>query len=125
MRTSVSGRPSTVKFSPKMPGVQVVTAQVAAPVPVGLQLVDQHGPLLTAVPGEVALPVAVDVAAVHATPPVDRVLPHAGVHGPALPRDVAGKPDVDRDECAHALTPLVARRNGPATGHATSRSPHH
>ena len=35
--------------------------ELRAPVPVGVELVDQHRPLLAAVPGEVALPVAVEV----------------------------------------------------------------
>ena len=40
---------------------EVVAAELALPVAVGVELVDEHGPLLAAVPGQVALAVAVDV----------------------------------------------------------------
>ena len=65
--------------------------------PVGLDLVDEHGALLAAVPGQVALPVAVDVEPADHLRPVDRALPDAGVDGPAAPGDVLRHPDVDRE----------------------------
>ena len=45
---------------------EVVPAELALPVAVRVDLVDEHGALLAAVPGEVALAVAVDVEPAHA-----------------------------------------------------------
>ena len=61
MQTSSSGSPSTVRFSPKWPGARSSRPNSGAPVPVGVELVHQHRAVLTAVPAEVALAVAVDV----------------------------------------------------------------
>jgi hypothetical protein len=58
-------------------------------VPVGVQLVDQDRALLATVSGEIALAVTVDVAAADPTAPVDRLLPHAGVHRLPPPGHVA------------------------------------
>ena len=55
---------------------QVIAPEVAPPVVIGLNLVDEDGPLLTAMPHFVALAVAVDVEAAH----------HAAVRSPAPSR---------------------------------------
>ncbi len=77
---------------------EVVPPEMLLPVPVGVDLVDQHGPLLATVPGEVALAVAVDVEPADHGRAVDRVLPHPGMDGPALPGDVLGQAHVDRQQ---------------------------
>ena len=50
----------------ELPVDEVVAAELALPVAVGVELVDEDGALLAAVPGEVALAVAVDVEPAHA-----------------------------------------------------------
>ena len=40
---------------------EVVSAELAFPVPIGVDLVDEHGALLAAVPRQIALTVALDV----------------------------------------------------------------
>ena len=45
----------------ELPVDEVVSSELAFPVPVGVDLVDEHGALLAAVPAEIALTVAVDV----------------------------------------------------------------
>src|SRR5262249_4242300 len=77
---------------------EVVPAEVLLPVPVGLDLVDQHGALLAAVPAGVALAVAVDVEAAGHRLAVHRVLPHTGVDRLALPGHVPGQADVHRQQ---------------------------
>jgi hypothetical protein len=85
-------------------GDQVGPGQLAGPVVVGLELVDEDGALLAAVAGQVALPVAGQVEAADPAAAGKRVLPDTGVHGAAVPRDVARQTDVDRQQSLHALT---------------------
>src|SRR4051812_46516058 len=80
----------------------VVATEELLPMPVRLELVDEHGAFLTAVAAEIALPVPVDVEPADHLRPGDRPLPHAGVHGAALPGDVRGQADVDRQQPWHA-----------------------
>src|ERR1700677_2339182 len=72
--------------------------EVLPPVLVGLNLVDEHGPLLAAVALRVALAVAVDVEAAHHPRPGDGRLPHTRVNGLAMPRHVLWHPDIDRQQ---------------------------
>src|SRR6185312_1571313 len=89
--------------------LEVVPVEVLLPVPVRLDLVDEHRALLAAVPVEVALAVAVDVQPAHHPRPVDLLLPDPGVHGVALPADVLRQADVDRQQPRHRTAPLPAR----------------
>ena len=95
---------------PERAALEVVTTEELLPVPVGLDLVDEHGALLPAVPCEVALPVAVDVEAPHHPRPVDRALPHAGVHGAAAPGHVLRHPDVEGQQGRHQAPPRLCPR---------------
>ena len=61
MQTSSSLSPSTVKFSPNCPWTKSLRPSSLLPVAVGVELVDEDGSLLAAVPGEITLAVAVDV----------------------------------------------------------------
>src|SRR6476659_4350418 len=63
---------------------EVVASELAFPVPVGVDLIDEHGPLLAAVPGEIALTIAVDVQLAHPARARDRVLEDAGEDRPSL-----------------------------------------
>ena len=95
---------------------QVVPAKVLLPVPVGLDLVDQHCPLLAAVPVRVTLAIAVDVEPADHGRAAHRVLPHSGVDGAAHPRDVLRQTDVHRYQGGHART-LRARPTINCHGH--------
>src|ERR1700689_2308654 len=44
----------------ELPVLEIIPAQLLLPVPVGLDLVDEHRPLLAAVPGQITLPVTVE-----------------------------------------------------------------
>src|SRR5262249_7564401 len=81
--------------------LEAVEAEELLPAPVRVGLVHQYGAPLTTVPGQVAVSVAVDVQAAHHPRAVDRLLPDAGVHGPAVPRDVLRHPDVDGEKARH------------------------
>ncbi|MGH3165887.1 MAG: hypothetical protein ACRDN0_08330 [Trebonia sp.] len=63
----------------------VVAAEVLPPVPVRIELIDQHRALLAAVPGEIRLPVSVQVQPACHDRAVRRAFPRARVHGLALP----------------------------------------
>ena len=85
----------------ELPVCEVVPAEVLLPVAVGLDLIDEHGTLLSTVSGQVTLPVAIDVQTPHHPAAVNRVLPYPGVDDPALPLDVLRETDVDRQEPRH------------------------
>ena len=79
---------------------EVVPTELALPVAVGVDLVDEDGALLAAVPAEVALSVPVDVEPAHSARSGYGVLEDAGEHGLALPRHVLRHADVDRQQGA-------------------------
>ena len=55
---------------PELPIGEVVSTELALPIAIGVDLIDEDGPVLAAVPGQVSLPVAVDVEPPHhARPP--------------------------------------------------------
>ena len=85
----------------ELPEGEVAPAKLVLPVAVGSDLVDEHGTLLAAVAGQVALSVAVDVEAPHHPPPRDGRLPDGRVDGPAVPGDVAREADVHGEQARH------------------------
>ena len=72
----------------------VVAAELLLLVAVGVDLIDEHGAVLTAVPPQVPLPVTLDIEPADHLRPSNRCLPDAGVHGTAAPRQVAWEADV-------------------------------
>ena len=77
----------------ELPVHEVVAAELALPVAVGVELVDEDGALLAAVAGEIALAVAVDVQPAHPARPADRApcRPRCARSGPATARPAAGR----------------------------------
>ena len=63
---------------------------------IGVDLVDEDGPLLAAVPGQVALPVAINIEPAHHAGTVDRLFPHTCVDGPASPGHILRHADIHR-----------------------------
>jgi hypothetical protein len=90
----VVGQPVHGEVLPEVPPAQIGAVQVLTPVLVGPGLVDHHRALLAAVPGEIALAVAVEVQPARHDRPVDGLLPDAGAHRLPVPRDVARQADV-------------------------------
>jgi hypothetical protein len=80
---------------------QVVAPEVLPPVVIGLDLVDEHRPLLAAVALGVALAVAIDVKAAHHLRTGHRLLPDTRENGLAMPRHVLRHPDIDRQQHRH------------------------
>jgi len=91
----VVGQPVDREVLSELTVHEVASPELALPVAVGIDLVDEHRALLAAVAGGVTLAVAVEVEPSGHHRPVDRALPHPGVHGLAAPGDVLGHPDVD------------------------------
>jgi hypothetical protein len=87
----------------ELPVAEVGAIQLVLPVPVRADLVDEHGPLFAAMPGQVPLPVPIDVEPPHHLRAGHRRLPHGGVHRPALPGHIARHPDVNRQQTAGSL----------------------
>ena len=82
---------------------EVIAVQLLAPVTVRIELIDIHGPLLTPVPGAIALSVAVDVQPSDQPRILDRLLPDPGEDGPSLPADFAWHAHVDGHKSGDAL----------------------
>jgi len=81
---------------PELPVGEVAAAQLGLPVPVGVDLVHEHRPVLPPVTGQIALPVPVDVQPPHHPRASDWPLPHRRVHYPATPGHILRQAHIDR-----------------------------
>ena len=81
----VVGKPVDREVLAELAVFEVVPTQLDPPVLIRRELVDQHRPMRPAMTTEIALAVTVDVQRPDHLWPVDRVLPHSGVHRPAMP----------------------------------------
>ncbi len=75
---------------------EVGPLELLLPVAIRFDLVDEGGSLLTAVAGQVALAVSVQIQPADPTAAAHRIFPDSGVYGATLPRDIARKSDVHR-----------------------------
>jgi hypothetical protein len=82
----------------ELPEHEVAAPELALPIAIGLVLVDEDGPLLAAVAGLVALPVAVEVEPPGPHRSLHRVLEHAREHRAPPPRHVLRHGDVDGEQ---------------------------
>ena len=80
---------------------EVISAELAFPVAVGIHLVDEHGALLTTVAGQVALAVTLDVELPDMARARHGVLEDSGEDGLPLPPHILRHADVHRDERAY------------------------
>ena len=85
-------------WCPDKPAVN--TAQLLLPVPVGLDLVHEHGPVLAAVPGQIALPITVEVQPPRHHRAPSRPLPHGRAHRPAMPGHILRQAHIHRQQAA-------------------------
>ena len=89
----------------KLSADEVVSAEPAFPVPVGVDLVDEHvAPLLAAVARQIALAVTVHVQLAHAARAGDGVLEDPCKDGLPLPGHVLRHADVNGDERANPIS---------------------
>ena len=79
----------------ELPIGKVVSTQLVLPIAIRIDLIDEDGPVLAAVAGQVPLSVAVDVESAHCALAFNRRLPNGGADGFALPRDVAWQAHID------------------------------
>src|SRR6185295_1397628 len=82
----------------ELPESEVAPAQLPLPVAVAIDLVDEDGPMLTAVADEVALSIAIQIEPPRHSPPHDGALPHRRMDRLSLPSDIVRKTDVNRQE---------------------------
>jgi hypothetical protein len=82
-----SASPSTVKILAELSVHKIIARELLLPAAVGIELVDEHRPLSSAMPGAVTVSVGVDVQAAHRPQAGDPFLPHRSVHRPAPPGD--------------------------------------
>ena len=109
MQTSSSPSPSIGEVLAELSVDEVASSELAFPVAVGVDLVDEDGALLAAVAGQIALAVAVDVELAHPARAGDRVLEDAGEDGLPLPGHVLRHADVDGQQGAHRMASLRRR----------------
>src|SRR4051794_16494141 len=84
----------------ELPVDEVASSELAFPVPVGVELVDEDGALLAAVTAQIPLAVPVDVELAHAARSGDGVLEDSREDRLALPPHVLWHADVDRQQSA-------------------------
>jgi hypothetical protein len=88
----------TARASPRIGGVSSYL-----PIAIGVDLIDENGPMLAAVSGQIPLTIAVDIEPPHHPPALNRCLPNSSVNSLPLPRDVTRKTHVYRDQSRHYL----------------------
>ena len=81
---------------PELPVGEVVSTKLQLPIMIGVDLIDEDGPVFASMAGEVALPVAIDIEAPGQPGATDRVLPHAGEDCPALPGHILRHANIHR-----------------------------
>ena len=89
---------------------EVGSSELAFPVAVGVDLVDEHRALLAAVASQIALAVTVDVELADAARACNGVLEDAREDCLPLPRDVLRHADVDGQQGAHRIGVVPRRR---------------
>jgi hypothetical protein len=109
----VVGQPLHREVLAELPEDEVASPEFLLPVAIGPELVHEDRSHLAAVPGAIALAVAVHVEPAHAARTGHRLLEDAGEHRPPSPRHVLRHADVDRQQRAHAhagaqVTPAAA-----------------
>jgi hypothetical protein len=73
---------------------EVLSPELPFPIAIGIDLVDENGPVLATMTLQIALAIAVDVQPPDLTATADRVLPHGRAHGLAFPFDFARQTNV-------------------------------
>src|SRR5262249_55902002 len=101
---------------PELAIAEVGAAKLLLPVPVGLDLVYEHRPVLPAMPCQIALPVPVDVQPPDEPRPLDGPLPHRGVHDLAVPGHILRQAHIHREQPAN--TPVHDHQLRPSRLHA-------
>jgi hypothetical protein len=92
--TLVIGQTSDSEILPEFSKSEVASAKVVLPIAIGINLIDEDGPMLAAVSGQIPLTIAVDIEPPHHPPALNRCLPNGSVNSLPLPRDVTQKTDV-------------------------------
>jgi hypothetical protein len=87
-------------FSKLTPG-EVASPKLFFPVTIRLDLINEDGTVFPAMTAQVALPIAIDVEATHNAPALNGTFPDTRMNTLALPRNVAGKAYVKRDQFRH------------------------
>jgi hypothetical protein len=90
----VIGKPVNGEVFSELAEDEAGPLQLLLPVAVRFDLVDEDSPLLTPMPGQVALTVTIQMQPAGPTTARDRVLPDPGMHSAALPLDVTRKSNV-------------------------------
>jgi hypothetical protein len=80
----------------ELPINEFAPLQLLLPIPIRFDLINEDGSMFTAMPGQVALPVSLQIQAADATATSHRILPSPGVYGAVFPHDVSWKPNVHR-----------------------------
>src|SRR5271156_6538092 len=101
----IVGQPLDRQVLSEYPGRQVGAPELQRPIAVRVELIHHDGPLLAAMPGEIALAVAREVEATRDDASDDGRLPNRGADDLATPRDVTRQPDIDGNHDAHLAPP--------------------
>jgi hypothetical protein len=90
----IVGKADDSQIFAKLDELKVMSLKVGFPVSVRVELIHDHGAMLSAVPLQVALPVAIEVKAASHHPARHRTLPDSSAHYFTLPIYVTRKTDV-------------------------------
>ena len=90
----VISKPFNGEVLSELAETEIIAAQEALPVVVGVHLINKDGALLPTVTGEIPLPVAINIELAHHPPLVHRKFPHRGSDSPTVPCHVPWNTDV-------------------------------
>jgi hypothetical protein len=74
---------------PELSANEVVSTELALPIPIGVHLIDENRPMFPAMPSKVPLPIAIHVEPTHYPRASNRFFPNGRADGLPLPLDVS------------------------------------
>jgi hypothetical protein len=83
---------------------KIVAPKLLFPISIRVDLIDEHRAMLAPMPGQVSLPVTVEIEPPHRTRTQDWALPYCSVHRLSFPRNIAWKADIHRHQTRHDVT---------------------
>ncbi len=91
----IVGQPSDREILAELSVNEISPPKLLLPMTIGFDLIHEHGALLASVPGQIALPVAVQIQTADTAAAGDGIFPDPRSHRAAIPLDVTRQADVD------------------------------
>ena len=91
----------TGEILPELPKAKVASAEPVLPIAIGVNLINEDGPMLTAVARQIPLTITIDVEPAYHAPALNGRLPYRGADHLAPPHDVLRQTHIYRKQAGH------------------------